>query len=44
MLQLIKESKIKSDAFELAKEKRGHFFYLLFFPKETFLIFVFYLS
>ena len=39
MLQLI-----NCDELELAKEKRGHFLYCLFCPKETFLIFVFYLN
>ena len=29
---------------ELAKEKRGHFLYPLFSPKEMFLTFVFYLN
>ena len=32
------------DELELTKEKRGHFLYYLFCPKDIFLIFVFYLN
>ena len=34
--------KSKTDELELAKEKRGHFLYLLFCPKGISLRFVFY--
>ena len=46
VLQLIYESQIniKTDELELMKEKRGHFSYCLFFPKDMCVTFVFYLN
>ena len=46
VIQLIYESQLKKNCAEMefAKEKRGHFLYRLFYPKELFSTFVFYLS
>ena len=44
VLQLKSLIKSKTDELEPSKEKRGHFLYRLFCPKEVFLTFVFYLK